>query len=320
MAPRPFPLHTLRVRRCLLTSGLCLLAACAAPRVACRVDGDEVHVTLAGEPFATVRCGAEPRPCVWPLFAPGGVAVTRGFPLQPGPDDDHDHPHHVSLWFAHGAVDGHDFWQGKAQHERQQLDGAPEVDGDRVVCHYRWLVGADTVVATERRTLTFGGVAGADGARTLDVEVVLQAGPTPLLFGDSKEGTFALRLRPELQVEGKVATGQLLDSEGRSGKAVWGRRARWIAAAGVADGRPVGVALFDHPDNLRHPTWWHARSYGLLAANAFGTRAFEGAVAPSGDFRLPAGGRLRLCYRVLLHGAGWSAGRLDAAYAAWAGR
>lgn len=191
------------------------------------------------------------------------------------------------------------------------------IEGATVRCCYRWLADDDTLVATEQRAITFGGV---DDARTIDVEVVLHAGDAPLVFGDSKEGTFAVRVRPELRVEGKVATGVLQDSAGRRDKDVWGKRANWIDDSGVVAGKALGVAMFDHPDNLRHPTYWHARTYGLLAANPFGVKEFTGDAKADGAYAVPAGGELRLRYRVLLHGGGWSKARLDAAYAGWAAR
>lgn len=303
-----------------LVLAFALTAACAGPSVAGRIDGDAVAITVRGAPFATVQTAAEPRPFVFPLLGPGGVAMTRCFPMAEAPNEERDHPHHQSLWFAHGAVDGADFWQGKAHGERQQRDGAPvvttEADGCTVRCRYRWLADATTLLA-EERALHFGADA-ADQLRWIDVDVTLRAGDRAVRLGDTKEGTFALRVHPALRVDGKVATGTLVDSEGRTNGAVWGKRARWIDDHGTIDGRAVGIAMFDHPDNLRHPTWWHARTYGLLAANPFGVHDFERAKAGTGDFELAAGATLRLRYRVLLHGDGFDAARLDAEWQRWA--
>ncbi|MFT4513472.1 MAG: hypothetical protein ACI91B_002175, partial [Planctomycetota bacterium] len=101
---------------------------------------------------------------------------------------------------------------------------------------------------------------------------------------------------------------------------VWGQRARWIDDSGVVDGKPVGVTMMDHPKNLRFPTWWHARTYGLLAANPFGLHDFEKQPAGTGDFVLKKGDTLSLRYRVLLHGEGWSDARIEAAYGEWIGK
>src|SRR5678816_1411505 len=104
---------------------LLLAAGCTAPMMQARSEGDTVHVTWRGAPFATVHAGAQPRPFVFPLVGPDGVPLTRSFPMAKVDGEATDHPHHVSLWFAHGDVDGFDFWQGQAHKERIVLDGAP---------------------------------------------------------------------------------------------------------------------------------------------------------------------------------------------------
>jgi hypothetical protein len=301
-------------------SCLLVFAACAGPRVRAHREGDLVHVTIAGEPFVSWHTAAEPRPFLFPVFGPGGVPMTRAFPIAERAGEQTDHPHHVSMWFAHGAVDGTDFWHGTARRERQVRFGGPEViataTGVEVSCGYRWLVDDAIELCREERVLAFTEDA-ATGARCIDVDITLRPVGAERRFGDTKEGTFAVRVHETLRVEGKAATGHLLDSEGRVDGAVWGKRARWIDDRGVVDGAPVGIALFDHPDNFAHPTWWHARTYGLLAANPFGVSDFEKKPKGTGDLVVPEGGELRLRYRVLLHGDGWDRERLDAAWSAW---
>ncbi len=301
-----------------LAFALAAATACTAPRLAVQRERDLVHIALGAAPFATVHTAASPRPFVFPLFGPDGVPMTRSFPMATVAGEETDHPHHQSLWFAHGSVDGFDFWQGTAHRERMELVGEPVVaivDGQaRVRCTYRWLAD-DTLVATEERELAFGE---SDGARTIDVTTTLRPGAAPLVLGDTKEGSFAVRVHPALAVQSKAATGHLTNSEGARDAAVWGRRARWIDDSGVVDGREVGLAMFDHPQNHGHPTWWHARTYGLLAANPFGVHDFEKKPEHAGDLTVPVGQSLTLRYRVLLHGAGWSAERITAAWDAWA--
>jgi len=293
----------------------------AAPRVFATMAGAAVTVTVAGAPFATVHAGAEPRPFVSPLLAPGGVPVTRGFPATPATAQSTDHPHHRAVWFAHGDVNGFDFWHGRDRRERIVLDGTPELvaggDHATVRSRYRWLVDGDTQVGREDRELVF---AERNGLRTLDVTVTLHAEPGPLVLGDTKEGTFAVRVHDALRADGKFGPGRLIDSEGRSGDAVWGRRARWIAASGTVDGHDVGLAMFDHPQNHAHPTWWHARSYGLLAANPFGVHDFEKQPAGTGTLTIAAGGSLTLRWRVLVHSGSLEAEALDAAWRSFAAR
>lgn len=302
--------------------GSWLFAACAAPSVVGVLDVDALRVTVDGEPFATVHFAASPRPFVFPVVGPDGVALTRSFPMADVAGETKDHPHHVSLWFAHGDVNGFDFWQGKAHRERIEWDRNLQLlsvdDRCSLRCGYRWLVDDGTLVCTEERELLFS--APGDEARVIDVTVTLRATDRPLVLGDTKEGTFAVRVHEALRVDGSNGAARLVNSEGQVDAAVWGRRARWIDARGTIDGRDVGIALFDHPDNHAHPTWWHARTYGLLAANPFGVHDFEKRPAGTGTLTLPAGGSLRLRYRVLLHGADWNAASLDAAWQAWVAR
>lgn len=252
-----------------------IFAACAStpvepppPEVRLEQSGGDVHVTIGGEAFTSFRTRAIPKPFLYPLLAPGGLAVTRGFPIDPGPADATDHPHHVSLWFGHGDVDGHDFWHQAATVHVRTI--ALSTEENAILSTHEWVAG-ERVVAVEERKMTF--FAGHE-ARWIDFELKIAPTSRGLTFGDTKEGTFALRLAPSLRVEGEVAAGHLFDSQGRENGEVWGERARWVATSGMIGESPVTVAVLDHPRNPRHPTWWHARNYGLLAANPFGKRSF----------------------------------------------
>ena len=101
------------MKHALLYGCLVLVAACGAPSLATQFESDGLTISTADEVFASVRAGAEPRPYVWPVVAPGGVAVTRNHPMGTRSGEQHDHPHHQSLWFAHGNVNGFHFWHGK---------------------------------------------------------------------------------------------------------------------------------------------------------------------------------------------------------------
>ena len=120
----------------------------------------------------------------------------------------------------------------------------------------------------------------------------------PVKMGDTKEGTFAIRLATALQ----KPDGHMLNSEGAVGeKQVWGKRANWVDYSGTVAGEKLGLAIFDHPSNPQHPTYWHARGYGLFAANPFGERDFYNDKRRDGSVTIPAGGTLVLRYRVVIH-------------------
>ena len=305
--------------RALLCGCLVLVAGCNSAALTVWEEGQDVVIASHGEAFATVHTDAEPRPYVWPLVAPGGVEVTRNHPMGSREGEQHDHPHHQSLWFAHGDVNGFDFWHGRDRRERIVLEATETrylaAGVVEVASSYRWQVDDGDVVLRERRVLRFED---RGDHRTVDATITLQASDGDVTFGDTKEGTFALRLHPALRVEGEVATGALTNSEGDAGKAAWGKRARWLHDQGPVDGEPVGVAIFDHPENLRHPTWWHARTYGLVAANPFGVHDFERKPDGAGDLVLAQGEALTLRYRVVVHRGAWAAERVEQAWRRWA--
>ena len=293
--------------------------ACASPDVVARLHDDVVAVTVRDRPFAAVHIGAGPRPYVWPLFGPSGVPMTRDHPMGERIGEQQDHPHHQSMWVAHGDVDGFDFWHGRGHRERLELvSGRVGQSGEAasVDAEYRWCVDDGVVLLRERRHYEFS-VGADDEVRFVDLRIELEAVDGPRRLGDTKEGTVAVRVHPELRAEGPVATATLTNSEGDQGRAVWGTRARWIDNSGKVGGREVGIAMFDHPDNVRHPTWWHARTYGLLAANPFGVHDFDKEPAGTGDLMLQPGEPLVQRYRFVLHGAGWTAARIERAFQQW---
>jgi len=292
-------------------------------------SADRVRVEVLGRHFTDYWIAGQPQPVLWPIVGPGGVHVTRDFPLTDDPEllagEAKDHPHHRSLWFAHGSVNGVDFWHTVPGKGRIEHAGflAPEAEhGFRTA--NRWMHG-ETVVCTDERAMSFGtaGTPGEDDFGVfVDVAVTLIASEGELALGDTKEGTFGLRLHPALRLRGEVAAGAIRNSAGDVDGEAWGKRAAWVDYSGVVEGQRLGVAVFDHPQNLRHPTYWHARDYGLVAANPFGVHDFVGAKggaeAGAGDWVLAAGERRTFRYRVWIHsGLPVSAGAEDPVAAQW---
>ena len=142
----------------------------------------------------------------------------------------------------------------------------------------------------------------------IDVSIEFSPVEKAVKFNDSKEGFFAVRVHPNLR--GKPETegaprGFMTNSTGQTGAGIWGKRARWVDYSGEINGQQCGVAIFDHPSNLRHPTTWHARDYGLLAANPFGAHYFQKKPKSTGQYELKPGHPLQFNYRVLLHSGVW---------------
>lgn len=111
--------------------------------------------------------------------------------------------------------------------------------------------------------------------------------------------------------------GRIVTARGQRNSAAWGTRAEWCDYHAERNGTTYGIAIFDHPQNLRHPTWWMAREYGLFAANPFGQHDFEVAAKHppgKGDFTIPAGSSLTLRYCFYFHLGDEKAGRVAQRY------
>lgn len=316
----------------ILPALLALLGSCAAPAVTDAVSSptrkslwaerhdDRLTIRYGDEPFAEYVFRGAAVPYLYPLVGPGGVPVTRGYPMEERPGEARDHPHHRSAWFAHGDVNGVDFWHpeaengGTIEHTGRLTEVLERGKNLRTRLELLWKDRQGAALLRERRTVTFRV---EEDHRSVDFVLELTAESGDVTFGDTKEGTFALRLHPELRLAGELANGRAFNAEGVEGEAVWGERAAWLSYQGKVGGRPVGVAIFDHSDNLRHPAWWHARPYGLFAANPFGRRAFEGAEAEAGDHVLKEGETLVLRYRIWIHAGEKTPEELDAMFAVY---
>jgi hypothetical protein len=115
-----------------------------------------------------------------------------------------------------------------------------------------------------------------------------------------------------------VRTGRMTNAEGNSGEAqVWGKRSAWVDYAGEINGEKVGVAIFDHPANPKHPTYWHSRSYGLFAANIFGEHDFYSDKRRDGSVTLEKGQTMRFLYRVVIHPGDTISANIPALYAGY---
>lgn len=281
------------------------------PRVTLQRLPGKCRIEIDGKLFTQYLHEGWPNPVLFPVIGAAGRAMTRNFPLAEAREGEQkDHEHHRSIWFAHGEVNGHDFWAGKGRIVQEQLVGSHAKNAAFITADNRWMVG-DEVICRDDRIIGFWA---DEHGRYIDYEVRIHASQCDLHFGDTKEGTMAMRLHPALRLTGKVAAGRVLNSEGLGGKKAWGKRARWVAYWGPIDGKVVGVALFDHPSNHGHPCRWHARDYGLVAANPWGIHHFEGAPKGTGDMVLEKGRTIRLRYRFYFFAGGAKAAGIAEQY------
>jgi hypothetical protein len=307
---------------------LCLFSFCLSVFGADAGKGGKVQILqkdgkliiqIAGEPFADYVYEGYAKPFLFPIFGPGEVQMTRNWPLKEGvPDEDKDHPHHKSFWWGHGSMNGVDFWaEGKGSGKTVHQSFTEVKSGEKGIIRSKdkYVDGEGKVVCTDDRTLT---IYSGSNPKVFDFEVTVHASNGDLKFGDTKEGTMAMRLNETMRLKGKVGKGHIVNSEGVRDDDTWGKRATWVDYYGLADGKLVGVAIFDHPKNPRHPTWWHVRDYGLFAANPFGLHDFEKKPSGAGDLTVPAGQDITFRYRFYLHEGDEKSGKVAEAYEQYA--
>ena len=280
-----------------------------------------------------------PRPYFYPVIGPAGEPITRGFPMDPHDDEARDHYHHRSMWFGHKGVNGVDFWAEPQSWPEGKMPAATKLgkivhrgfssmkmgtNPAQFTVRNDWVGPDGAKVCEDTRTYTFTKTAA--GAILIDWDVTIKAPDGPVTFSDDKDGTMSIRVIPGLQLvsvadKTKPSTGHILSAAGAKDQDAWGKRAKWVDYFGVdRKGNATGVAIFDHPENLRHPTWWHARDYGLFCANPFGIQAFEKKDKPEGEYSIPAGGALRLRYRFYLHKGTAEEAGIPAAYGEYVGQ
>jgi hypothetical protein len=289
-----------------------------------------VDVRVNGQPFTSyIWPDTLKKPVLFPIHTAKGTRVTRGFPLEPRAGERVDHPHHVGLWFNYGDVNGIDFWNnveglpadrvpkmGTIRH--RSVDKAAGGDGQgELEVSSDWLMPDGGVVLREKTRYVFR--AGSDW-RSIDRITTLTAGETRVSFKDNKEGVLGLRVaraleeptsKPEVftdaqgrptavpRMDNQGVNGVYLSSEGKKGGAVWGTRGRWTVLQGTVEGEPVTLGIFDHPANPGYPTYWHARGYGLFAANPLGQAALSDGKEKL-DFALEPQGTTTFRHRILI--------------------
>jgi hypothetical protein len=313
---------------------VCVIATAAAQDggkgMQMRAKGDAVDF-LVGETFVTrYHTAGFPRPIFWPVHAPGGQPLTRAWPMEkktPGGSD--DHPHQKSLWFCHGdvipegieltqkvpGVRGVDFWSvapgaGKIVCTRRDEPRVKDGHGT-LATHNEWQTADGTKILDEERTIHFYE---PDKARLIVLQIDLEASVAPITFGDTKEGSLGVRINDVIR--GGKYGGKIENALGKLGeKECWGHIADWCDYSGTIDGKTVGLAVFADPKNA-HPTYWHVRDYGLMAANPFGRKkaAFHDGAADKELVHLAKGAHLQLRYGILLHDGDAAAGEVAQNY------
>jgi hypothetical protein len=298
------------------------------------VANRRVDITIDGKPFTSyIWPTSLKKPVLYPILDSDGVTVTRGYPLQPRPSERTDHPHHAGLWFNYGNANGFDFWNNTdaTKPENRSKMGSvvfnkvvlakSGVNQGELVTDSTWITGENQKILTETTRYVFER---QGHAHIIDVIAKLKALDL-VVFNDDKEGLLGLRVARWLEspeekggvftdANGNATnvaaaanlpgvappTGEYLTSEGVKGEAVWATRGRWCSLTGHDGGHTDTIAIFDHPGNPGYPTYWHARGYGLFAANPLGRGVFDPKQAPF-KYTLEKGQSATFRYRIVIY-------------------
>jgi hypothetical protein len=308
-----------------------------------------VDVTIGGKPFTSyVWPERLKKPVLYPLRSASGTLVTRGWPFDPRPGERVDHPHHVGLWFDYGDVNGVDFWNNSDALEPEEaakmgvivhrsiVQARGGAESGSLVADADWVGPGGVPLLRERSAFVFRGDA---TSRTVERETTLTAFDRRVVFNDNKEGLFGLRVARQLEqpsttaevftdASGKTTAVPLLDnagvtgsytsSEGKTGDAVWSTRGRWTMLTGKIGPEALTLAILDHPKNPGFPTYWHARGYGLFAANPLGQKIFTEGKQPPLNLTLEPGASVTFRYRFVILNGTATHDRLEREFTAFA--
>jgi hypothetical protein len=256
--------------------------------------------------------------------------VTRNYPVEKIPGESTDHIWHHGIWYGHGDINGVDFWReftGNPTEDakfrlpigRFVLKGKPQLktsgSAGTITADFDLVRPDKTSLGTVRQVFTIRR-SGSDNLIDAVITISADRG-IALKMGDTEEGSFGLRFADEFREDrGAILT----NSDGLKGTAkIWGKRARWVDYSTSIKGEQLGVSIFDHPQNPKHPTYWHARGYGLCGVNPFGEHDFHNDKTRDGSVTIPAGKNLVFRYRVVVHTGHGDASNIEKLFVAFAG-
>lgn len=269
---------------------------------------DTLKVIIDDKLLTVYHYGKEwKKPFLWPLMSENQVTITRDFPMKPEgtPESAKDHPHHKSFWTAYGNIDGVNIWTEEEGTGYQRVENVSYGSGDAygwIVSNNKWYDKDGNYVITENREYRF--YATPEKARIFDAFVSFSSDEKDIIFKDTKEGGIvAARMHPDISSKGIITI-----ASGESGEdKVWGKPSPWCDySADIKDIGWRGLAIFDHPTNLRYPTSWHVRKYGLFGANCFGyshfrEKEYNKNLPEKGDYTIKKGETLAFRYRMYIH-------------------
>jgi hypothetical protein len=270
------------------------------------------------------------KPVLFPVNTPSGITVTRGYPLDPRPGERVDHPHHIGLWLNYQYVNGFDFWNNSTAIAPDKRRSYGTVVHDRIVrkeakdntafvetsAQWKRPDKLTLLIETTRYNFTVDG-----STFIIDRITTLRALSEDADMRDIKDGLLGLRVTRELElpsnesvnyvdgngnitevpaINNEGVTGNYLSSEGLTGEKVWGTRGTWVSLSGKKNNKDISVTILDHPGNPGFPTYWHARGYGLFAANPIAPSSFDKKQKPM-NLVIRKGEAVTFRFRVVVH-------------------
>ena len=273
----------------------------------------KVEIKICGEHFSAYHYKDVVRPYLWPITHSKGRNLTRA-PATLENEENFDHIHHRSCWISHGDINGIDNWSEEKNHGYQIHQAFKEIVSGpifgKIKARNYWTDEDKKKVLEEERTiriynLTTSGI--------IDFKINFQATEGDVKFGDTKEGgILSIRVNPIIDAD----KGGLIENAygGVNEKETWGKRAPWCDYSGEVEGQRVGLAILEHPESFRYPTYWHVRDYGLMTANPFALSDYYDDPKRDGSYVLSSGDKLVFRYRLFIHPGDARKGKVSEAY------
>ena len=293
-----------------------------------------VDILIDGKLF-TSYCWPENvmKPVLYPVLTSEGTEITRGYPLNPRAGERVDHPHHIGIWFNYGNVNGFDFLNNSTAISVDKKNGfgtikhlsinrINEGKGEaELETTESWIDPSGKELLSEKTVFHF---TAKGSTRIIDRIATLTATGEAVSMSDNKEGMLGIRMARQLELpskdevimtdsKGNPTTVKKMTNEGVSGSyrssegikddAVWSTRAKWMDLSGVIGNEKIAVVICDHPMNQSYPTYWHARGYGLFAANPLGWSVFTKGKETL-NYVIPSGKSSLFRYRIIIHSGG----------------
>jgi len=242
------------------------------------VQGEnQIDVMVNGKLFTSYKYDAAnlTKPVLFPVISPSGIEVNRSFPFKEVEGESKDHPHHTGIFFTYDEVNDNGFWNNTTfPPQIKHAETTKMTNGDTGILStvMNWVDKNEKTLLKEERTMVF--IPGQNST-SIDFDITLTALDEKVVFKDTKEGMFAIRVAHWLKEKGNENSKYRSSNGDETAKNVWGKRAKWVTLEGKNDSKTIGIAILNHPESTNYPTYWHARDYGLFAANPLGQSVFQ---------------------------------------------